>query len=1036
MHRRFTLWGSRAAGVVVLLAVLIGIGTQGAFAQADKPELPKLSLTGSESGWSSSYYPDGRIWVPQEGRNGQRELLVPVFIKNCWRTTSQYTAFPIYSFKFKVQFDSSSLQFIGVEKNGPLRGLQNTPISCLARDFEFSANVARDITYQAVINAPIQNRLRGRRVMIDAVSSKPLPQTGDVTQPCDQRPMVELCYLRFKVIARPGADPVSSRTPLILTNDTLFYNDFQVGFERPFPNDPQPSTYSGLGGVDNFFFDANQIEQIRDPLRPSRPGMIWVEVTDLIPQLSFTNVADPRFRLVDSVTNTNGTEWFVVDPITIDSGSNYDDNVNGIGTRDIDVINAVLGTRASDITVQSDQPWLKFKSFLKGGPGEINPFPQPVREGYIATMDKGILGTTNGITPMGDNTTAMRDLNMRIICDPNELVPDGVNGSEIEQAGIYVGYLTFESRSVSASPVRIKVTFIYFRAPFEPNEFDDNNSWQSGPGGAQQTGVRIEIRNSADPVQRTYLVMGVGARATDKVDTLFGETVWQTPLSGFGARWYPKDSVGQDLYVNGLSDLWAATPNRPKAASRDIRNIYSDTTILYWCRFNAGTAASYPVVVSWNVDNFSPSSDLFIRDTLNGSRFNVNMRNATNIGGSFYSFTIRDADINAFVIEYTLPKVARFPVINKVWNLLSLPVNPSSSYWKDIFKNALNIPIRFAQNFYQNNEVDLAPGIGYFVKYSDEIDRTVAGSRLTRIDQDNHPTRLYDGWNTIGSLSTPISTERVKLIPINALPTIEGDIYRYVTNRGYQAVSEITPGLGYWIKISGQAYLQMRADFVKAGVDFAQVRNAMQAEATKLTVGDASNRLGDLFVMENSAVQAKSVFELPPLPPNNLFDVRFGNNAYVEDAMNPLVRLQGADFPVTITMNNPSRNYTVVNPVSGEVLGNIIAGRANTITINDGRTPSFRLLGGDVVTGNTAVAVSPNPFGNSTNVTYTVQNPGDVTVELFDVVGQRVQTLVSQVMAAGVYDVQLNAAALGAGRYTVKVSNGNTVATCAVTVVR
>lgn len=1030
MHQRFTLWSTRAMVVAVLLAVLIGTGTKEVFAQSDKPELPTLSLTGTQTGWNVNYYPDGRIWTAQEGQNGQREILVPVFIKNCWRSTADYEAFPIYSFKFKVQFDSTAVEFIGVEKNGPPRGPQFTPIQCLARDFEFSTHVARDITYQSVINAPIQNRLRGKRVMIDAVSSKPLPQTGDVTQPCDQRPFVELIYLRFKVIARPGADPVSARTPLIITNDTLFYNDFQVGFERPFPNDPQPSTFAGLGGVDNFYLDNNQVEQVRDPLRPSKPGMIWLEVTDLIPSLSFTNVADPRFRLVDSVENTNGSMWFVVDPITIDSGSNYDDNVNGIGTTDIDVINAVLGTRAYDIVVQSDSPWLKFKSFLKGGPGEINPFPQPVREGYIAYMDKGILGTTNGITPNGDNTIPQRDLNMRIICDPNELPKEG------EVAGIYVGYLTFESKSIATSPVRIKVTFIYFRTPFEPNVFDENNLWQTGQMSADPTGIRIEVRNSANPVQRTYLVMGVGARARDEVDTLFGETVWDTPLTGFGARWYPRDKEGRDLYVNGLGDLWAATATRPKAASRDIRDIYSDTTLLYWCRFNAGNAANYPVVVSWNVDNFSPSADLFIRDTLNGTRFNVNMRNATNIGGSFYSFTIRDADINAFVIEYTLPKVARFPVINKGWNLLSVPVNPSSSYWKDVFKNGLNTPIKFSNNHYQGNETDVAPGVGYFVKYGTIIDQTVAGSRITRIDQDVFPTKLTEGWNTIGSLSTPISTERVGLIPIGAVANIEGDIYRYVTDRGYQAVSEIIPGLGYWIKVTGHSYLQMRSNLAKVGVDFASVRSAMKSQAVKLSITDASDKVGELYLMERGDLSARNIFELPPVPPHNLFDVRFNNNSYVEDAISPLVRLQGATFPVTISVSNTERAYTVVNPISGEVLGSIIPGRANHIVVTDPRTESVRLLGEDVVAGHSTVSVVPNPATNLSVVTYGVQNTGEVVVELFDMVGQRVDVLARENKAAGVYDVQLNAAALAAGRYIVKVTNGNNVSTCTVTVVR
>jgi hypothetical protein len=347
MNRRYALWGGGTAiGAVLLLAALIGIGSTVLMAQTNKPELPTLSLTGDGASWKREVYPDGRIWSSSRGPNGDRMLLVPVFMKNCWRTTSQYEAFPIYSFKFKVQFDSSALEFVGVEKNGPLRGPQMTPVSCLAKDFNFTSHVARDITFQSVINAPTQNRLRGKRVLVTGMSSKALPQTGDVTQPCDQRPYVELVYLRFKVVANPATDPVSSRTPVILTNDTLFYNDFQVGKEIVFPGDVAPGEYAGLGGVDNYFLDNNGLEQNRDPLRPSKPGMIWVEVTDATPRLSFTNVANPAFRLVDSVDRSNGAQWYVVDPITVDYQTPYEDQVGGIGTRDVDVINANAGTRA------------------------------------------------------------------------------------------------------------------------------------------------------------------------------------------------------------------------------------------------------------------------------------------------------------------------------------------------------------------------------------------------------------------------------------------------------------------------------------------------------------------------------------------------------------------------------------------------------------------------------------------------------------------------------------------------------------------
>lgn len=1031
MNRRYAIWARNTiVGVLAMLAMTAVFSTK-SIAQVNRPELPTLSLTGAMSGWNNNIYPDGRIWVPRRGVNGERILTVPVFVRNCWRNTPTFTAFPIYSFKMKMQFDSTALEFIGIEKNGPPVAPGLLPKPALARDFEFSADVARDTTYQSVIGAPLDNRLRGKRVMISAISAKPLPQTGDPTANCESRPFVEMFYVKFRVVANPANNPVSARTPIIITNDTLFYNDFAVGQEAILPNDPPPSRFAGLGGVDNFFFDINGIEQNRDVPRYSRPGMIWVEVTDEIPKLSFTNVADRRLRLVDSVDGSNGASWFVTQPITVDSGlasgDRFVDDVNGIGTRDIDVINATAGSRATNITVTSDEAWLLFRTFRRGGgSGEIDPIPTPSREGFIPVLDKGILGTVLGSTPQGDPTELQRDVAFRIICDPQRL-PLNENR---EVTGIYTGNITFESASLDITPVKIRVTFIYFRPPFEPSEFEEG--WERRGPVPTGRGIQLEVRNSNNPVERTYLVMGVGARATDRADTLFGETIWESPLNSFGARWYPMNRQGNDIYPNGLRDMWARTGQGQVAASRDIRDIYSDSTLIFKCRFNAGSALNYPVVVSWNTDDFTPGSELFIRDTLNGARFNVNMRNATNIGGSRYSYTIQDADINAFIIEYTLPKVATFPDIKKGWNLLSMPVNPSDARYRSVFVNGLNKPVVFTQNTYQQEEI-LRPGVGYFVKFPSDEKVIISGARIRRIDNVTFPVRLFEGWNTIGSLSTPVATEDINLLPFSAgqFPTIEGDIYRYVTDRGYQPVSEIQPGYGYWIKVSGQAYLQMFAKS-KAGVDFAQIRQDVTSRSTTVQISDNAAKVGVLYIAPS--IEHRSIFELPPLPPNELFDVRFSNNSYVEDVASPIIRLQGVSFPATLSINNTSASYDVVNAVTGQRLGTIGAFGNNSVVINDPSATAIRLNNLDMA-GN-GLTVSPNPVSSTAIIGYAVTEVGNVSVQVFNSVGEAVQTLVNEIKNAGQYIVDLSTVGLPSGSYIVKVTNGRNVTTTNVTVVR
>jgi hypothetical protein len=50
----------------------------------------------------------------------------------------------------------------------------------------------------------------------------------------------------------------------------------------------------------------------------------------------------------------------------------------------------------------------------------------------------------------------------------------------------------------------------------------------------------------------------------------------------------------------------------------------------------------------------------------------------------------------------------------------------------------------------------------------------------------------------------------------------------------------------------------------------------------------------------------------------------------------------------------------------------------------------------------------PNPFNPSTRISYTVGERGLVTLEVFDVLGRNVATLINEVQAAGSYQIVWN----------------------------
>ncbi len=71
----------------------------------------------------------------------------------------------------------------------------------------------------------------------------------------------------------------------------------------------------------------------------------------------------------------------------------------------------------------------------------------------------------------------------------------------------------------------------------------------------------------------------------------------------------------------------------------------------------------------------------------------------------------------------------------------------------------------------------------------------------------------------------------------------------------------------------------------------------------------------------------------------------------------------------------------------------------------------------------------PNPFNPSTAINFTLPQSGRATLTVYNVLGQRVATLVNGVMSAGSHTVNFNAANLASGVYLYELRAGNTVIT-------
>ncbi len=1010
------------------VALLLGIST--VYAQPIRPELPKLSLTGREVGYDPAYYPDGRIWVPAalDPVNAPRYILVPVFIKNCWVTAGGYQARPIYSIRFKLQYDSSAFRAVGVLTRGPVYTgnhpnvrLVSSDSATIADGWQITWDDAPDTTYQVISGLPYtNNRLRGRRVNIVMQSNQPLPLTGDPSaQSCDAFEFRPLCYVKLKVLGAPGVGE-SDVSPLAIAPDSIYYNSLNVVTESPFPGDinyPVPAPRDRyLGGM-------------RFQRPPGAPAII----NDLELGMIYAHIYTPgRFDFSPKPTGLDPNEIAVQsqgDSLYYITRVVYLDPVlqNQLQARvNVKVSLVPEGVRVRNVIVESDQPWLKFEGVGSGSNVKrLNP-AGPTRRGTLAYIDRGILGPGGNGYPdaVNQNVPSTQDpvLNLDVIAEPQDIDDPNIQDPN-EYAGKYEGYITFRSEDAEISPVRLKVTFLYIRVP---DETYNGVSTVWAP-----RGIELKIRNSAPTPQQTRLLFGTGLRATINADSLFGEFAYQTPPNDaqFYARFFPINATdgSQD---NGLGDYTGIF------SSRDIRNVYDDTTIVYRVRFSAGGALNYPVVITWDPRSFPDGAQLFLRDVEGGQIFSVDMRNATPNPDGTMSYTIRDAQVTAFDIEYTPARAVRQTMNAKGWNLVSLPVRPSDNFYSVVFPNLQGVtPIKFSQDIYQQEE-RLKVGVGYFVRFPNPDTTIISGVLVKQINSRLFPVRVYDGWNTVGALSVPVSVDRITFEPATqgGTPPVRVPltfVYEYQTNRGYRAVSELTPGKGYWIKVRGQGFYNLSAPTTRGNASLDELASLLQS-AAELSILDAGHRNGLLYITDLRS--SEPIGEMPPLPPVGTFDVRFATNTLIATDANPVVRLQGAEYPLTLHLAKSTYAYTVLDATTGTELGKLLPGAS--VTITDPNVTAVRLLRQTPAEIGYTLQVTPNPVETTALVRFTVPETGVATVDLYDALGQRVRQLYSGTVTPGETTLELNTGELPAGTYIVKVSSGIHTAVERITIVR
>lgn len=1138
---------NRSKRIIILMALVIGLGwfnNGSLLAQQGndkKPLLPVLSLgvddpeakVRSENAW----YPDNRIWVVPSTKADAKEVIIPVFINNRWYThpefAESYTTQPISSFSFRLYYNDKVLEFLGLQTQHPYtadealglgitkfdRGVDlNDYTNPLAEHFNLTAsdNTVTDYTRFFDKYADTADT-KGRAVTITGVAFN--DNTLDTT---GLNGYLVLLYVKFRVKGEVGSlTPEQQSCYLYFDPTYILYNGVNITNDIPgklverysipahanitgylqersanfqYWDEVKYNQYYGtagflksdiagsLVGLPSSTFTNINLDKYDN--EPYLPGSILLKVMNDRPEFEFiVENTSSALAVQDQIyrDTADRSTWILSDPITTDYPMTNNPSAF-VGKRFVDIGLSSDGYAMKDIIIESDQEWLQFRTeTVQGSSDYKNKIIDKTRRGYIDYIDAIVGKTTESpfTTDPDRQYTPDKKVRLAIYCEVESI---------IGKHGIYTGYITLRSRDDKFRPTRIKVTFIYFANPIENN----STVGSPNPKNAHPYGIHLTLtpKNGVDVSNSAHLIMGSAYRATDYVDTLYGEFAYKTPLGIgrdskkiFDARFfldsivYPrptnKELVSQwlDLVKNGFGDF-AQSEENPRSVSRDIRNL--DDTVqshIYTIKFKWDAAQLpedyFPVVLKWTTNEFPENTAAFLHTVINGADHYIDMRNeGTPIGNNNFTYTFYDKSITEFSIEYTIGIETVEDLVDNFgnamikangWNFLSLPLKPISSYYSYIFKNALNIPFEFSlNNWQQPADGKLRPGVGYFIKYGTAIDKKFAGTYFFKIDKNNYPVKLYTGdegsygdaggWNAIGGLSVrypvydptgiagiQLEEELITEIPDMAYTQKHG-VWAYKTHGGYEEVATLYPGMGYWIKVDKNCYLKLDASKAKSVIDVEPAMPNKTVSFDKISIADnAQHNTAIYATMKYADVNS---YELPPVPPSGLFDVRFAGNSYVTNKKESVVLLQGVSYPVLVSIENPRVDYSIVDVQTGEVYGSISAGNSGNVIINNCKANAFKLVAIENENVGSFVNVAQNPVLSSTNLSFGINENSNVRISVYNNLGNEVAIIVDGDYSAGVYNTSMNLSSLPSGNYIIKMVSAGETKVCKINLIK
>ena len=344
------------------------------------------------------------------------------------------------------------------------------------------------------------------------------------------------------------------------------------------------------------------------------------------------------------------------------------------------------------------------------------------------------------------------------------------------------------------------------------------------------------------------------------------------------------------------------------------------------------------------------------------------------------------------------------------WNMIGLPFEPPDPHYAILFPNAAENTLFTFEGTYVMTD-SLTAGGGFWLSFPGAETVSVSGNLISSVTID-----LRAGWNMIAPPSCDIALSDISdpggIIDPGTLFGFDGI---------YVQTDTLRQGMGYWLNTISAGQITLDCNSSPSNLAKQNHETPDLSELPALTFQDAYGNKRTLYFnlpIHQGSRLASASFYLPPVPPAGIFDARLAGDRWATYAAEPEIRIQSPAFPMTVTAENlpdlPGGSYAMYD--AGQNKYQFIASGI-PITISNKAVRHLKLI----VTEN----MLPAQFALEQNF----PNPFNPATEIYNALGQKIRTLVSEQKEAGRYTVTWDAtndfgAQVASGIYLYRVTAG------------